>query len=142
MASAHEICAWRPSVQVRGEGGRGGRPSVQVREGQGGQGGFIEQFFDISRDTFPVFLKQLQLLPSACGLTGLECSRIAALLGVMESAMCLGAVTPDLLRVGGGETLPAPAVGWTHAAGMLPPLIHTLITWTKRYVTTAPNMVY
>lgn len=104
--------------------------------GGGGEGtGFVEKgrHLFLCRDTFDVFLKQLQHLPSTAHLSSLETERISALLGVVEEVFSLASLDPSQLRLaeGGGGQLPPPAVLWVHAAGMFPPLLHALHAWAK-----------
>lgn len=66
-------------------------------------------FVLICRDTYAVFLKQLQLM-AASSLSSLgrrEVGRVTGLLGLMEAAIHVAATTPDMLKIegeeGGGE---------------------------------------
>lgn len=84
----------------------------------------------------------MQQLSSVTGLASLETKRISALLGLVEAVFCLAAVTPSQLKIsdgGGRQELPPPAVGWLHATGLLRPLVHTLISWTKANANQTPS---
>ena len=92
------------------------------------------------RDTLPVFLKQLHQLAVVTELSGWESKRIAALLGLAESAICLAAVTPDQLRLVEGRTeLAAPCVEWVHVVGLCAPLMRALVTWTRAHAAHTPD---
>ena len=95
------------------------------------------------RDTFTVFLKQLQHLSSATEFSSMESRRLASLLGLVEQVLPLAALDPSELRVEGGGLLPPPAVQWHHAAGMFLPLLHALSAWTRDRVGSGqqPDMV-
>lgn len=95
------------------------------------------------RDTFSVFLRQLQLLSSASVLSAMESQRVSALLGLVGQVFSLAAVDPSQLRLDHGGQLPAPAVQWSHAAGMFPPLLHALTVWARDSAASSqPNMVW
>ena len=54
------------------------------------------------RDTYPVFLRQLQQMSSVSGgphsLGQLESRRVSAVLGLIQAAIQVAAVTPDQLK--------------------------------------------
>ena len=58
----------------------------------------------LPRDTYPVFLKWLQLMASSelSSLGTGEGRRVAALLAVAESVVHVAAITPDMLKIEGG----------------------------------------
>lgn len=62
-------------------------------------------FVLICRDTYAVFLRQLQLM-AASSLSSLgrrEVGRVTGLLGLMEAAIHIAATSPDMLRIEGEE---------------------------------------
>ena len=62
-------------------------------------------FVLICRDTYAVFLRQLQLM-AASSLSSLgqrEVGRVTGLLGLMEAAIHVAATSPDMLRIEGEE---------------------------------------
>ena len=81
------------------------------------------------------------MLTSMTNLSSVEVKRVASLLGVAESGVCVAAVTPEQLKLGSSEMLPSPAVVWGHANGMAIPLMHALAVWTKERTSEGPGMV-
>lgn len=95
-----------------------------------------------SRDTLPIYLKQLHHLTTVTHLSSsLESRRVAALMNLVESAISLAAITPNQLKLAGEgrRELAAPCVQWIHVAGLLVPLIHALVTWTRENVRRTPD---
>ena len=95
------------------------------------------------RDTLPVYIKQLHQFSSTTttGLSGSEARRITGLLGLVESAFHLAAITPSQLKIGGESSakLPTSSVKWSHMAGLLDPLLRGLVSWTQACAQHTPS---